>query len=78
MTSAEFWMTMAGACFGLWALMIPIGVSMMRKTFDEMTTMVRMLTEEFKQYVLVMERRVTIVEERLRSLERSQKLNGVD
>lgn len=37
LSKTEFWMRVAAASFALWALMIPIGVSLLRESFKEST-----------------------------------------
>jgi cysteine sulfinate desulfinase/cysteine desulfurase-like protein len=71
LTKSEFWMRLAGASFGLWALMIPVGVMMIGGVFERATkTNIEAASEivafnkRFEAYVLNMERRVTIIEER--------------
>jgi len=64
-------MRVAGASFALWAFMIPIGIAMLRGTFQDATSQTTALATqnatfiaEFKQYVLLSERRLTLLEER--------------
>jgi hypothetical protein len=68
---AEFWMRIAAWAFGLWSLMIPVGVMMLKASFDKSSASISKLADEhgafvnrFEAYVLNMERRVTIIEER--------------
>jgi hypothetical protein len=58
------WMKIAGAAFALWSVMIPIGVSMLNTSVDSVVAANEKFNLEFKQYVISMERRVTILEER--------------
>jgi hypothetical protein len=60
----EFWMKVAGVAFGLWAVMIPIGVLMLTSSVDKVIFTQSSFTVEFREYVLAMERRVTLLEER--------------
>lgn len=71
LSRTEFWMRVAGASFALWAFMIPIAIAMLRGSFQDATTeSARIATQnatfiaEFKQYVLLSERRLTLLEER--------------
>ena len=71
LSKTEFWMRVAGASFGLWALMIPVGVAMLSNTFQktaqtniEAASEIVSFNKRFEAYVLNMERRVTIIEER--------------
>jgi hypothetical protein len=70
-TPWEYWLQIAGAVFGLWSFMLPLGIWMMKKVFDNIVSAIdknagitNAFQEEFKEYVLAMERRITIVEER--------------
>jgi len=58
------WVKIAGAAFGLWSLMIPVGVAMLNSSVETVVASNEKFNVEFKQYVLSMERRVTIIEER--------------
>ena len=60
----EFWMKVAGVAFGLWAVMIPLGVLMLTSSVDKVVHAQATFTQEFRDYVLAMERRVTLLEER--------------
>ena len=71
LSKTEFWMRVAGASFGLWALMIPVGILMIRGAFDSATKAntdaaveIASFSRRFDAYALNMERRMTIVEER--------------
>ena len=71
LSRSEFWMRVAGASFGLWALMIPLGIAMLSSTFEraakanvEAASEIIAFNRRFEAYVLNMERRFTIVEER--------------
>jgi ABC-type lipoprotein release transport system permease subunit len=69
---SDFWLKVAGISFGLWSIAIGYAVSSIAG-----------FEKEFSNYVLVMERRVTLLEERqqivLRRMERidMQHENGV-
>ena len=71
LSKAEFWMRIAGASFGLWSLMIPIGIWMLSNTFEraskntlDSSVEIVQFNRRFETYVLNMERRITIIEER--------------
>jgi hypothetical protein len=61
---SEFWMKIAGACFALWALMIPIGIAMVRSTFSDVAQANMTLASTLTEYKLLTERRITLLEER--------------
>jgi len=58
------WMKIAGVAFAMWSIMIPVGVSMLNESVANAVASNERFNTEFKQYVLSMERRVTILEER--------------
>ena len=58
------WMKIAGVAFAMWSVMIPVGVSMLNESVANAVASNERFNTEFKQYVLSMERRVTILEER--------------
>lgn len=71
LSRAEFWQRVAGISFGVWSLMIPLGIWMLSSTFDRSNAASRdaavefvAFAKRFDGYVLAMERRVTIIEER--------------
>jgi hypothetical protein len=65
-TGGAFWYRVAAWTFGLWAIMIPIGVAIIRNAISTTTTTQEKFLSDFHAYVLHMERRVTVLEERLR------------
>lgn len=65
---SEFWMKVAAWAFGLWSIMIPIGVTMVSNAVERIVSQQAQFQTEFKEYVLQMERRVTIIEERQSSV----------
>lgn len=69
------WSKIAAWVFGMWALMIPIGVSMVRTSVAEIVTSQNQFQNTFNAYVLNMERRVTLIEERLQVLSAAH-ING--
>jgi hypothetical protein len=69
------WSKIAAWVFGCWALMIPIGVSMVRVSVNELVANQAQFQAAFNAYVLNMERRVTLIEERLQVLSSSH-ING--
>jgi hypothetical protein len=58
----DFWLKVAGASFGLWAVMIPIGISMIRSSFNHSSMTQERFLKDFHDYVIQMERRVTTLE----------------
>lgn len=79
LSRAEFWQRIAAVSFGLWSLMIPLGIWVLSSSFGaaiktsaEGTAENAVFRKNFELYVLIMEKRMTIVEERqsvvLRSL----------
>jgi hypothetical protein len=71
-SDGSFWYKIAAWAFGLWAVMIPLGVSMIRSAISASATTQDKFLADFHAYVLQMERRVTILEERMRDI----KANG--
>jgi hypothetical protein len=75
LSRAEFWQRVAGVSFGVWSLMIPLGVWMLTSTFERTAVISRdsaaefiVFVRRFDDYVLLTERRMTIVEERQASV----------
>ena len=71
LSKAEFWQRIAAFSFGLWSLMIPVGIWMIGNTFEramkssvEQASELIVFNRRFEAYVLQMERRLVIVEER--------------
>jgi uncharacterized membrane protein YeiB len=64
LTRVEFWQRAAALAFGLWAIMIPVGVGMIRNVVAELVEHDRQQADQMSAYVLAMERRVTLIEER--------------
>lgn len=75
----DFWMKVAAITFGLWSIAIPIGVAMMRTSIQEVVSSQERFQQQFTNYVLTMERRVTLLEERqtivMKKLERIDDLH---
>jgi hypothetical protein len=69
------WSKIAAWVFGMWALMIPIGVSMVRVSVNELAAAQTQFQISFNSYVLNMERRMTLMEERLQVLSAAH-ING--
>ena len=61
---AEFWQKVAGFAFAAWAMAIPIGVSMVRGSVEQVLASQAQQSKDFQIYVLSMEKRVTLIEER--------------
>ena len=69
-TKWEFWQKAAAVCFGAWALMIPLGITMLKEGVGEAYNRQKVLITKFDAYQLSMERRVIVLEDRqLRVLE---------
>lgn len=64
LSRAEFWQRAAGLAFGLWALMVPLGVAMVRSAVEDIVRTQQDQIVTFNAYVLGMERRMTLMEER--------------
>ena len=62
--SGANWSKIAAWVFGCWALMVPLGVSMVRNSFAELSSTNTAFQTSFNAYVLTMERRMVLVEER--------------
>ena len=80
---AEFWQRVAAVSFGLWSLMIPLGVWILSNSFSaamransDQAADSAVFRKNFEVYVLNMEKRMTIVEERQAVVIRS--LNDFD
>ena len=83
LSKTEFWQRVAGITFGLWSLSIPLGVWVITSTFDRSSLSANVAAAEFvafsrrfDNYVLAMERRITIVEERQATVLKT--LNEID
>ena len=71
LSRAEFWQRIAAFSFGLWSLMIPFGIWMLgnvferaaKTTIDQASELV-LFNRRFEVYVLQVERRLTLIEER--------------
>lgn len=67
------WLRVASLIFGAWAAAVPISAVIFNKGVDRVVTQQEQFRLDFERYVLSMERRVTIIEERqsgvLRKLE---------
>jgi len=61
---SEFWMRIAGAAFGLWALMIPLGVSMLREAFTTSTAASDNLARQVNESTAQMQSRIAVLEAR--------------
>jgi len=75
---ADFWVKVAAGAFGLWSLMIPIGVAMLQSSVNRVVDANESFVTEFRLYMLNMEKRVTLLEERqntsIRMLRDNQKI----
>lgn len=68
LSRSEFWMRVSAALFSVWALVIPIGIEILRSSFNDMLEQQRATASRLDSYVLQMERRTTIVESRQESM----------
>lgn len=57
LSKSEFWQKAAAFTFGLWAIMLPIAAGLVISSVGR-------FTDRFDAYVLAMEKRVTLLEER--------------
>lgn len=64
LTRSEYWQRAAAIGFGLWAIMIPVGVAIIRDSIGELVKHDKEQAERLNVYILTMERRVTLIEER--------------
>jgi len=71
LSRAEFWQRIAAFSFGLWSLMIPFGIWMLGNVFEraarttlEQASELVLFNRRFEVYVLQVERRLTVIEER--------------
>jgi len=71
LSRAEFWQRIAAFSFGLWSLMIPFGIWMLGNVFEraarttlEQASELVLFNRRFEVYVLQVERRLTLIEER--------------
>ena len=75
---SDFWMKVAGITFGLWSLAIPFGVVLVRDAIREVVASQEKFQYQFNNYVLTMERRVTLIEERQVNVIKRLDNHGVD
>jgi len=83
LSRAEFWMRIASVCFGLWALMIPLGIAILRNTLNEASVASQAVANELTVYKLLTERRITLLEERqqavlLKNTEQEQRIGVLE
>ena len=64
LSRSEFWMRVAGACFAVWALMLPAGIAIVRNVFTEQQLAAQRVAADLTEYKLATERRLTLIEER--------------
>lgn len=57
MGRADFWQKVAAFTFGLWAIMLPLAAGLIISSVSR-------FSDRFDAYILAMERRVTLLEER--------------
>ena len=66
LSKVEFWSRVAALAFGLWALMIPIGIIAMRDGIKDSSTAYLALADKINTYILQNERRLVLLEDRQR------------
>jgi len=64
LSRSEFWMKSAAIAFGLWALMIPVGISMLRDSFYDSHTSVTKLAEKLNTDIVTTQSRLATLEAR--------------
>lgn len=64
----DFWLRAATWTFGLWAILLPITGKMVVDKIDDIAESQQVYVEEFVKYRELMERRLTILEERQSSI----------
>ena len=64
MSRSEFWMKAAAIAFGLWALMIPVGISMLRDSFYDSHASVTKLAEKLNTDTVSTQSRLATIEAR--------------
>jgi hypothetical protein len=57
-------MKIAGICFGLWAIAVPIAAAMIETSVQKVVESQEATRKEWQEYRLAMEKRVTLIEER--------------
>ena len=62
LSKTEFWQRAAAVAFGLWALMLPLGVALVRDSVAELVKHDRDQADRLNNYILAMERRVSLIE----------------
>jgi hypothetical protein len=81
MPENDFWYKIAAVSFGAWAIMIPVGIAMIRGALSRSTMMQEKFLTDFHSYVLQMERRVVALEQEVKFMNRQSRtfdLNGSD
>lgn len=63
-SKVELWSKIAAVLLGIFTLMIPISISMIRATASEYITSLNNLGAKFETYQLTTERRIVLLEER--------------
>lgn len=69
-------MKIAGIAFGLWSLFIPFGVLAVRESVISAISSQAEFQKQFAAYVLTMERRITLLEEKQSTL--STRMEKID
>ena len=64
LSRSEFWMKSAAIAFGLWALMIPVGISMLRDSFYDSHASMTKLTEKLNTDTTLTQSRLAALEAR--------------
>ena len=64
LSRSEFWMKAAAIAFGLWALMIPVGISMLRDSFYDSHASMTKLTDKLNTDTTLTQSRLAALEAR--------------
>jgi hypothetical protein len=78
MSDSDFWYKIAAVSFGAWAVMIPVGIGMIRGVLARSTSMQEKFLTDFHSYVLQMERRVVALEQEVKFMTRRSRTYNSD
>lgn len=60
--SLDTWLRFAAITFGMWSFMIPIGIMIIRGSVEKLTQSQEKFQIELHQYMMTMEKRVSLIE----------------